>query len=361
MTQSVALEQYHERMGARMVPFAGFRMPLQYTSALEEAKTVRKSCGLFDVSHMGQLLLTGPKVEEELNFIVTNNVARLAPGQALYTVMCYEEGGIVDDLVVYCLAEQRFLLCVNAANIHKDEEWIRKHLSSSHLENISSQTSLFALQGPLSESIALEMWGEGIKQLGYYHCCELEWEGEKILLSRTGYTGEDGFELYLPSEKLEELWQKILKVGEEEGIRPIGLGARDTLRLEAAMPLYGHEITEETNPLEAGLSFAVKFKKGDFIGREALLKVKQEGVKRKLVCLEVSSKRIARQGAKLFDGEQEVGFVTSGTFSPFFQKSIAMGYVPKELAKVGQELSVQIGKKLHPVVIVPRPFYKRSG
>lgn len=357
------LYSQHLALDAKMVEFAGFSMPLYYTSIQEEHLTVRNGVGLFDLCHMGRIVFHGKEAGEYLHYLVTNNVLKMKVGDAHYALLLNERGTILDDLIVYRTKEEEYLVVCNAANREKVLQWCESHKGERdcHIEDQSEVLGMVAVQGKKAEDVVAKLLGEEIRPLSYYHCAWFSFEDTPLLLARTGYTGEDGFELYLASEKLEELWQKILKVGEEEGIRPIGLGARDTLRLEAAMPLYGHEITEETNPLEAGLSFAVKFKKGDFIGREALLKVKQEGVKRKLVCLEVRSKRIARQGAKLFDGEQEVGFVTSGTFSPFFQKSIAMGYVPKELAQLGQELSVQIGKKRHPIVVVPRPFYKRSG
>ncbi len=355
------LNAVHKALGAKMVEFAGYEMPIQYTSIQEEHHRVRNKVGLFDLCHMGRIYVSEPGSVDFLQYLVTNNIAKMKEGQAHYALALNERGTILDDLIVYHLGDQYLVVC-NGANREKIRNWFRQHSPSFEVkvEDRSDEMGMIAIQGVFSEEVVAAMVNEEIRDLKYYSCGKWDWEGETIVVARTGYTGEDGFELYMSNNLLEKAWNQALQVGENWGIGPVGLGARDTLRLEAAMPLYGHEITEETNPLEAGLGFAVKFKKGDFIGREALLKVKQEGLKRKLVCMEVEGRRIARQGAKILQGEEQVGEVSSGTFSPTLQKSIAMGYVPKEGAEVGNQFEVEIGKKRYPIRVVERPFYSRK-
>ncbi|NMA61849.1 MAG: glycine cleavage system aminomethyltransferase GcvT [Firmicutes bacterium] len=336
----------HRSLGAKMVDYAGFEMPVQYTGVLEEHLTVRSKVGLFDLSHMGEFELTGPGALATVNSLTTNDASQLAVGEIQYTCLTTEQGGIIDDILVY-RTKDGFLLVVNAANTAKDYAWIEKHLlPGTKLADRTGELALIAVQGPKSAPLVEEVLKISLADLKNYTFIETKFKGINILLSRTGYTGEDGFELYFPNALAEQLWDELTAHGEKYGVAPIGLGARDTLRLEMRMPLYGNDVSEEINPLEAGLGRFVKFDKGDFIGREALQRIREQGITRKLVAFTMLEKGIPRQGYSLLDQDgREIGVVTSGTHSPSLNKPIGMGYVEVDNSKPGTIIQVQIRKK----------------
>lgn len=361
------LYEMHLKHGARMVPFGGWEMPVQYTGVIEEHRAVRGAAGLFDVSHMGEFEVKGPQALEFVQLISTNDAAKLAVGQVQYSLMCYENGTVVDDILVYRLGEHHYWLVVNAGNTAKDWEWVnvareRAGLRNLELTNISDDVAQLALQGPLAEEILQPLVpGAVLSEMTFFTLkTGLTVAGVRsLVLSRTGYTGEDGFEIYVKREDAVALWEALLEAGDEKELLPCGLGARDTLRFEAKLPLYGHEISDQLNPLEAGLGFAVKLKKGvDFIGRDALAKVKAEGLTRKLVGFEMIDRGIPRQGYEVAVGDQVVGFVTTGTFSPTLEKNIGLAYVPVAHSEIGTEIAVIIRGKALKARVVETPFYK---
>lgn len=361
------LNQTHIDSGARMVDFGGWHMPVQYSGLSQEHLAVRTKAGLFDVSHMGEVTVEGEGAENFLNHLVTNNVSKLVDGQAQYALMCYENGGVVDDLLVYKRGTGRYLLCINAGNIDKDWNWIRDaagKFPNVKAVNVSDEYSQIALQGPLSQQILSKLLPEAkLAAIKYYHFLETELLGQPVIVSRTGYTGEDGFEIYAPSALGPQLWKKIMEAGAPLGLVPAGLGARDTLRTEAKMPLYGHEIDQDGNPLEAGLGWVIKLdKKENFFGKEALSTAKAAGLKRNLIGLKVLDKAIARQGYEIFDAnsKEKVGVVTSGTPSPTLGYPIAIGYVKLGQDAPGTKLSVKVRDRFFPAEVVPTPFYKRN-
>lgn len=359
------LNQTHIDAGARMVDFGGWHMPVQYSGLTQEHQAVRTKAGLFDVSHMGEVLVEGERAEEFLNFLVTNNVSRLVDGQALYSVMCYENGGVVDDLLVYRRAPKRFFLCINAGNIEKDWAWIEQHAKKFPglmVKNVSNDFSQIAIQGPLSSEILAKVTSFDLASIKYYHFAETKILGQEVILSRTGYTGEDGFEIYAPASHATTLWKALMEAGTPFGLIPAGLGARDTLRTEMKFPLYGHEIDAETNPLEAGLGWVVKLDKaGDFLGKEALQKFKAAGNTRSLVGLKALDRGIPRQGYDVFseNGSEKLGKITSGTLSPSLGYPIAIAYVKQGFQKPGTKVSVQIRDRFFPAEVIATPFYKR--
>ncbi len=346
----------HRALGAKMIDYAGFEMPVQYTGLVEEHLTVRSAVGIFDLTHMGEFELAGSGALATVNSLCTNDASQLQVGEIQYSCLTNERGGIIDDILVY-RTEQGFLLVVNAANTAKDYAWIEQNLKpDTQLVDRSNELTLIAIQGPKSAPLVEEVLNVSVADLKNYTFMEPEYKGVQVLLSRTGYTGEDGFELYFPNEFAEELWDAFLTHGEKYGVKPVGLGARDTLRLEARMPLYGNDIDEHTTPLEAGLGRFVKLHK-EFVGRDVLLKQKEEGVQRKLVAFTMIDKGIPRQGYPLLtlDGE-EIGAVTSGTHSPSLDHPIGMGYVRVDLAQPGTEIQVQIRKKLAKAKIIKGRF-----
>lgn len=358
----LALTHVHESLGAKMVNFGGYLMPVQYEKGIiHEHKLVRSSVGVFDVSHMGEVTVSGEGALEFMQKVTVNDVAELKINQAQYSAMCYENGGIVDDLLVYRIAENDFFLVINAGNRDKDIAWMKSHLTSNvKFEDVGNEYSLFAIQGRNAEKVVQKLTEFYPSKIKYYYFTVDKIGGVEAIISRTGYTGEDGFEIYLPTEKSEEIWKKIFQAGEEFGIEPIGLGARDSLRMEMKMALYGNDIDETTNPIEATLGWITKVNKGDFIGKEAIVKMKAEKPSRKLVGFVVNSKRIARQHTKIFANGEEIGEVTSGNFSPSTEQNIGLGYVKSEFANIGTELDVLIGSKFFPIVVVKPPFYKRD-
>ena len=345
-----------------MAEFGGFLMPIQYTNIIEEHLATRQKAGLFDVSHMGQILVTGKGAEEFLFSLISGDPRKLSDGRTLYTLLCNEKGGIIDDLIVYRMDRAHFMLVVNAANIQKDFNWILSHSAGRDVtcQNLSDAISLVALQGPEAELILRCTPYQQGSDLKRNRFVEFETGKEKILISRTGYTGEDGFEIYVSSRYAPELWKRFLEAGRDFSLKPVGLGARDTLRLEASLPLYGHDIDDETHPFEAGIGWTVALEKKYFVGKEALTRVRQEGIQRKLVGFEMLERGIPRQGHAIWRGVP-IGRVTSGSYAPTLKKNVGLGYVPITESEVGREIFVEIrGTKLK-ARIVEIPFYKRSG
>jgi aminomethyltransferase len=345
-----------------MVPFAGWEMPVQYAGVIEEHRAVRTAAGLFDVSHMGEVRVKGSGAEAFLQGLTPNDVSKLPPGRAHYSGLLTEDGTYIDDLLIYRLAADDFLVVVNASNAPRDFEWIASRAAGAAGVTVADESdryALLALQGPKAVEILEPLATAGATALRYYGFQQGEVAGRPALISRTGYTGEDGFELYVAPEHAAEIWRRLLEAGAGRGLAPAGLGARDTLRLEAAMALYGHEIDETTTPFEAGLGWVVKLDKGDFLGRAALAAQQERGLARKLVGFEVQGRGIARQGHTVVSDGQTVGTVTSGTWSPTFEKALGMAYVPVELAAPGTALALDVRGKSVPAVVVEVPFYRR--
>jgi aminomethyltransferase len=351
----------HLAADGKLVEFAGWQMPVQYSGVLQEHRAVRTAAGLFDVSHMGEFRVSGEGAEAFLQGMTPNDVAKLKPGRIHYSGLLTERGTYVDDLLVYRLAAEEFLLVVNAANAEKDFAWLAEHNDSGvTLEDVSSDYGLIAVQGPKAEEILSGLTTTDLAAIRYYAFVLGEVDSRSVLISRTGYTGEDGFELYLPPEDTLPVWNRLLEEGGPEGLVPAGLGARDTLRMEAAMALYGHEIDDTITPLEARLQWVVKLQAADFIGRQALVEIQERGLSRRLVGFRVEGRGIARQGHKVVADGEAVGFVTSGTFSPTLEKALGMAYVPVSMAASGTSVSLDIRGKRVPAVIVDLPFYKRA-
>lgn len=354
----------HVELGARIVPFAGFEMPMQYSGVVNEHLAVRNAAGIFDVSHMGEFFVTGPHAFECVQQIVTNDASRLQDGQAMYTVMCREDGGIIDDLIVYRIAGDEFMLVVNAANRDKDFDWLlQNNAPKAHLEDRSDDIALLAVQGPSAVGIVEEVIGKPLRNVRFYHFEKLppgSFAGCRLaIVSRTGYTGEPGFEIYCDAGRAIDVWDALLKAGSDEGLVPAGLGARDTLRIEAGYSLYGNDITEETNPLEAGLGWLVKLEKDDFVGKAALERIKERGPERKLVGFAMQERGIPRTGYPILDeSDSEIGVVTSGTQSPLLHQGIGLGYVPNDpvYSTPGVRIGVSIRGRPHDAEIVKPPF-----
>lgn len=356
------LHSWHQSHGAKMSEFGGWEMPIQYSAITPEHHAVRRAAGLFDISHMGRLIFTGPDAERFLNHITTNDVQALKPGQIQYSLVTNEAGGVLDDVLVYRFSNF-WLLVVNASNREKILNWIESHRKGYDvtLEDQTATSFMLAIQGPLALELLSPLVAAPIGDLTYYTGIETEVLGQRALVTRTGYTGEDGFEVVLPVSHAEQLWNKLLESGDNQGILPAGLASRDTLRLEAAMPLYGHELNESIDPYTAGLGFAVKLEKGSFIGRDALVGAKANPHRNKRVGLELAIKRIAREGAEVYDlAGQRIGQVTSGTASPTLDKSIAMAYLPASAAAVGTSVEVDIRGQRVAAKVVKLPFYRRA-
>ena len=354
------LHSVHVSAGAKIVPFAGWEMPIEYSGLVAEHMAVRISSGIFDVSHMGEIEIRGKDALALVQRVTTNHAAKLAVHQAHYSALVYPEGTFVDDLLVYRMAEDHFFLCVNAANTEKDFEYIRSHVrNDAHVMDTSDQYAQIAVQGPKAIPILQRMTAFDLTTVRYYWFCHLDMEGEKVIAARTGYTGEDGFEIFCDPASATHLWNRILEIGGSQ-IKPVGLGARDTLRLEAKMVLYGNDIDHTTTVLEADLEWIVKWEKGDFIARDALWKQKERGIDRKLIGFEVLDRGIARHGHEAYIGEKRVGAVTSGTFAPYLKKAIGLTYLPAEFAVVDQEFEINVRGKRLKARVVPTPFYRRA-
>ena len=352
------LRDVHVKMGARMVPFGGWDMPVQYSGIIDEHRAVRRAVGLFDISHMGEFEVSGPGALAAVQRLCTNDAATLEIGQVQYAALCYPEGGIVDDLTIYRLGTDRFMLVVNASNIDKDWAWVTSHSEGrAEWKNVSDETALLAVQGPRAEGLVARLADQDVAGLGYYHFARGAVAGVTGIISRTGYTGEDGFELYIPAGQAERLWSALIEAGRGDGVQPIGLGARDTLRLEMKYALYGNDIDQSTNPLEAGLGWIVKPAKGDFIGRDAVEALRARGVARKLVGFQMEERAVPRHGYRLMAGGAPVGVVTSGSFGPSVERAIGLGYVPAAQAAIGSELQVEIRGAPQAARVVKTPFH----
>ena len=359
------LNEVHRGMGGKMVDFGGWDMPVQYPAGvIEEHLRTRTACGLFDVSHMGEIWVEGPDAIPFVNRLTTNDVTKLVDGQAHYSALTNDNGGVVDDLLVYRFGPEKLLLVVNASTTDKDWEWISSHKQNENvtLRNASSEYCQIAIQGPNAVEIVQGLTETPLDQIKYYHFTTGKVDGVDSIISRTGYTGEDGFEVYAAPEYAVQLWNKFLDAGNfgaENGVLPNGLAARNTLRLESGMSLYGHELSDEITPLEANLGWITKLQKGDFIGRDRLSRQKDDGIKRRLVGFEMVDRGIARDDHEVYIGDQKVGYVTSGSPAPFLKKNIGLAFVPVEFANVGQELRIDVRGKFLNAIIVPTPFYKR--
>ena len=355
------LNQAHRELGARMVDFGGWDMPVQYAGVIEEHLAVRQAAGLFDVSHMGEIEVTGTNALAFIQALTINDAARLVDGQVQYSAFCYPEGGVVDDVTLYRFNDDRFLFCVNAANIDKDFAWMETVLAESALTDVklvnrSDAFAQLALQGPAAEKILAGLTSLQLERLVYYHFLEGPVAGVPMIVSRTGYTGEDGFELYLPAARATEVWNRLLAAGGPHGLQPIGLGARDTLRLEKGYALYGHELSREISPLEGGLAWITKLDKHDFVGKAALLAQKAHGVPRRRVGLLMQERGIPREGYPVCRGEVEVGVVTSGTLSPSLKVGIALALVAPEAAATDTALDVLVRNRRIKAKVVRTPF-----
>jgi len=358
--KNTALTHVHEALGAKMVPFAGYNMPVQYEGVNIEHETVRKGVGVFDVSHMGEFFLKGENALALIQKITTNDASKLVPGKAQYTCMPNADGGIIDDLIIYMIAENEYMLVVNASNIEKDWNWISQHNDLQvDMENRSENWSLLAIQGPKAAEAMQSLTNVDLSTIKFYTFEITDFAGiPDVVVSATGYTGSGGFEVYVKNEDVEALWKKVFEAGADWGIKPIGLAARDTLRLEMGYCLYGNDITDTTSPIEAGLSWITKFSK-DFVNAEALKAQKENGVSRKLVAFELTERGIPRKDYEIVSASGEIiGQVTSGTMSPSLGKGIGLGYVTIENSKVDSDILIQIRKKQVPAKVVKLPFYK---
>ena len=355
------LVEIHEALGAKMAAFAGYWMPIYYSGIQSEHRAVRNAAGIFDCSHMGEFVVSGPQAEDFLQYVTLNDVSKLHPGKAQYTLMANHRGGTVDDLLLYRLEDDRYLLVVNASNIQKDWQWLQQHSSAFEveMEDISDQTALIAVQGPRAHQLLEVLLGSSFEPLRPFHFMQAKiGDVEPVTISATGYTGSGGYELYMPSKDAPSLWNALLDKAHAFNALPAGLGARDTLRLEMGYCLYGHELTEEISALEAGLSWVIKWNKGDFIGKEALLQQRKQGIKQKLSAFYALSRRVPRAEYSIVDADgATVGWISSGTLSPCLQRPIALGFIPPSMPE-GQELYFRAGNKMFPLQQTVLPFYK---
>ncbi|MEM6263725.1 MAG: glycine cleavage system aminomethyltransferase GcvT [Bacteroidota bacterium] len=359
MSKQTQLFPVHESLQAKLIPFAGYDMPVRYVGDKAEHMVVRNAAGMFDVSHMGEFIIRGPKALELIQKVTSNDASRLRPGKAQYSCLPNHEGGIVDDVIVYHIRDDQYMIVANAANITKDWEWISASNSmGAEMIDVSEQTSLLAVSGPKAESVVQKLLPEvDLSAMGTYECWKGTFDGaEKSLLATTGYTGERTFEIFVYNEHAVRIWNDLLEVGEEFGLQPTGLGARDTLRLEMGYMLYGNDINDTTSPLEAGLGWITKLKKGPFNGSEAIQALKAKGLTKKLVSFKMTQRGIPRSGYEIVHEGKVVGTVTSGTMSPVLNEGIGMGYVPVELATPGSTLSIRVRSKDLEAVVIKTPF-----
>lgn len=348
----------HVALNAKMVPFGGFEMPIQYTNIVDEHNAVRQDCGVFDVSHMGEVLVTGPEAEKFVQYIFTNDVSGAPVGKIFYGMMLHPDGGTVDDLLVYKMGETSFFLVINAANIDKDYAWITEQAKKFDVttENQSEYYGQLAVQGPMGETVTEEVLDIRCKELEFYTFKTIEVEGEKIIVSRTGYTGEDGFEIYGSHTYIQKLWDALIKSGR---CKPCGLGCRDTLRFEVGLPLYGDELTDEISPIMAGLGMFVKLDKEDFVGKDAVARQKAEGVNKKLVGIELEGRAIPRHGYEVIAEDKVIGTVTTGYSSISTGKSVCMALIDAAYSKLDTPVQVRIHRKLHNGIVVKKRFYQK--
>ncbi|WP_438711985.1 glycine cleavage system aminomethyltransferase GcvT [Aquimarina muelleri] len=358
--QNTALTETHIALGAKMVPFAGFNMPVSYEGVNLEHETVRNNVGVFDVSHMGEFLITGSVALDLIQKVTSNDASKLVNGKAQYSCLPNEKGGIIDDLIVYKIADEKYLLVVNASNIQKDWDWISSHNSmGATMKDLSNEYSLLAIQGPKAAIAMQSLTSVDLETMKFYTFEIADFAGiENVIISATGYTGSGGFEIYCKNSEVQQIWNKVFEAGANYDIKPVGLAARDTLRLEMGYCLYGNDIDDTTSPIEAGLGWVTKFSK-DFINAEALAKQKEHGAERKLIGFELDERGIPRQGYDIVDSNGKIiGTVTSGTMSPSLGKGIGLGYVPSVLAQPGSKINIQVRKNAIPATVIKLPFYK---
>ncbi len=351
----------HLQHGGKIIDFGGWELPVQYTSIIEEHKHVRSAAGLFDVSHMGEIAVKGSSALAFVQHLITNDISSAVPGQAVYSPMCYPGGGVVDDLLVYKKSNEDILLVVNAANTDKDFDWIKQNIIETvEVENISERIAQLAVQGPLAQQILQKVCNYDLGKIKFYHFTEnVDIGGKTALVSRTGYTGEDGFEIYVDAKDAENVWDTLISAGDGT-LKPAGLGARDTLRFEAALPLYGNELSKDISPIEAGLGMFVKPDKGEFIGKDVLTEQKNQGVSRKLVGFEIIERGVPRSHFDIERDGKIIGFVTSGSFAPTLNKTLGMALVSKEFSEIGTQFDVIIRNKAVKAIVVKKPFYSKK-
>lgn len=360
--KKTTLYNVHQSLGAKIVPFAGYEMPIQYSSIIAEHKTVRESVGVFDVSHMGEVFVKGESALDFVQYITTNDASKLFPGRIQYSAMCYTDGGIVDDLLVYKFSDEEFMLVINASNIEKDFNWMKENNKFDvELKNRSDEYSLLAVQGPESKNVLDKLVNTSL-DFDYYHFKKMNVTGIEMIVSRTGYTGEIGYELYFTGDNsvAEKVWNALFEAGKEFNIQPVGLGARDSLRLEMGYSLYGNDIDKTTNPLEAGLGWITKFNKGNFIGKAALENIKEKGLQRKLCAMISDEKCFPRHGYDIKADGNKIGVITSGTVSPILEKPIALGYLDKDFSAENTNVSFVIREKEFPARVIKLPFIKKD-
>lgn len=356
--KTTPLHSIHKELGGKLVPFAGWHMPIQFKGVIQEHQCVRDGVGIFDVSHMGEIEITGPEAKKLVQYLLTNDIETMQNNQALYTFMCLETGGVVDDLLVHRFSEDHYFLCVNASNSDKDFQWILKNAGNFNVsvKNTSQQTAQLAVQGKHSEALVQKLCDTSLGEIEYYHFRKAKIHNYECIVARTGYTGEDGFEIYTDSNDVPSIYKKIMEEGKSFDLQPIGLGARDTLRLEMGYALYGNELSENSNPLEAGLGWVIKLQKDDFLGKAALKKQKDAGLSRKLVGIRLLERGVPRPHYRVLHEGSGVGELTSGTFSPSLNTGIGLCYVSTEYAKPGTRLDVEIRKSNVPAEVVKPPF-----
>ncbi|HOA19847.1 MAG TPA: glycine cleavage system aminomethyltransferase GcvT, partial [Sedimentibacter sp.] len=356
------LYEKHIQLKGKMIDFGGWSLPVEYTGIIPEHEAVRTKAGIFDVSHMGEITVKGEDSEKYLQMLLTNDISLLNNNQIAYTAMCYPHGGVVDDLLVYKYSNTDYLLVVNASNTEKDYQWMKENIfGNTEILNVSENYAQLALQGPLAETILQKLTSKNLNEIEFYYFSDNVKVGNiEALVSRTGYTGEDGFELYFAYDKAEEMWDLILEAGKDEGLIPAGLGARDTLRFEASLPLYGHELNENITPLEAGLGFFVKLNKENFIGKEALARQKSEGLKRRIVGFEMIDRGIPRNNYEVYKEGEKIGYVTTGSFSPTLKKNIGLALIDSAYSKEGTEIEILIRNKNSKAKVIKKPFYSKK-
>ncbi len=360
--KKTSLFSVYEKYGGKIVDYAGWAMPVQFEGLIQEHEAVRNAAGLFDVSHMGEIEVKGKDALAYLQYLLTNNFESMVDNQIIYSFMCYPEGGVVDDLLVYKYAADHYLLVVNASNKDKDYKWMLEHKGDFEVQILdnSPAVSEIAIQGPNSEKILQKLTDYDLSKIApFYLVQNVKVSGADSMISRTGYTGEDGFEIYLSNEDAPVIWEKLMETGKDDGLKPAGLGSRDTLRFEASMPLYGNEISQDITPLEAGLGYFVKFDKGDYIGKESLLKQKQEGLKRKLAAFEMVESGIPRHGYDVLKDGEKIGFVTTGYHSPTLKKNIGFALVDSQFTELDSVIEIQIRKKAAKAKIIGKKFLKK--
>ncbi len=351
-----------EKYGGKVVDYSGWALPVEFEGLIPEHEAVRNAAGLFDVSHMGEVTVKGPDAFSFVQNLVTNDVSLLEDNKILYAMMCYADGGIVDDLLVYRFTEDYYFIVINAGNVEKDIAWMIKQSKGYDIvfADLSNETAELAIQGPFAQTILQKLTDKNLDEVGFFYCArDIEIAGVNCLISRTGYTGEDGFEIYIKPDKAVYIWEKLFEVGAVDGLKPVGLGCRDTLRFEASLPLYGNELGADISPLEAGLGYFVKLDT-DFIGRDALAKQKEDGLKRKTVGFEMKGRGIPRHEYKIFSGEEEIGYVTTGYYSPTLKKSIGLGLISADYASMGGTIEIGIRKKKVAAEIISKRFYQKK-